>query len=169
VKELKGYNQSVESSVLFADDLLTLAPYVNIEDLDSKYAARYYNISNVYTSIYCLPYDTYGRDMLRLMTTPTWKHKIIESAVGEVQDTRFVNYVCDHYDAQSKTGTLIFCVPDIARLKKFIDAAKVYNEKGKFHIICFDFQKEFIKNVSNGYADIYVTPFYEYYKSQFEC
>ena len=91
---------------------------------------------------------------------------MIEAATEEMQDTSYVNYVCDHYDKESKVGTLVFCIPDIVRLKKFLETAKLQNDRKKFRIICFDYQKEFVKKVIGYNAQIYTTSFEEYYKGE---
>ena len=166
VRQMKGEREEITSALVVVNDLDSLIGNIDIENLNTKYALNYYNFTSAYKSIYALPYTKEGRDMLTLMTKRGWRQRLIEAATGEMQDTSYVNYVCDHYDKESKVGTLVFCIPDIVRLKKFLEIAKLQNDRKKFRIICFDYQKEFVKKVIGHNAQIYTTSFEEYYKGE---
>jgi len=165
-KQLKGPESELKSGILLINKLEYLADCIIDDELNSVQVMRYHNFAAVYDSVYCIPYNTYGRDMVKLMTKPDWKEKLILSATKELQDTSRIHYVCDHYDKDTGIGTLVFCIPDIVRLKKFTDYAKMMDEKEKFRIICFDYQKELVKEVSMGKVQILTTPFYNYYERE---
>lgn len=165
-REIKGPSESIGSAIVVVKDLKSLEKNVDIENFESQEALNYYNFETVYDRIYAIPYNESGRDTLTLMTREGWKMKMIVAATGEYQDTRHMPHICDHYDNATDVSTLVFCSPDIVRLKKFIAKAKLENNKEKFRVICFDYQKEFVKAVVKQNALIYTTPFEEYYRKE---
>lgn len=132
---------------------------------DNNTGNKIEGVEDVYDNVYLIPYSEDGRQMLELMTLPEWKYIMIRNAVGEYQDAVVSEVVCDHYDEGTGVYTFVFCAPDIKRFRYFINAAMVINDKDKFKIICFDYQKDFVMGVARGYAKIYTTPLAQYYKS----
>ena len=124
------------------------------------------NMFNVYSSIYLLPYTQYGRMHLQLMCQDLWKERLIEAVFGELQNTSNINFSCHYYDDINKTGKLLFCIPDINMLYNFLIAAQSLADKAHFEIICFDYQKDFIKTVSNGLCTIGTISFNDYLKER---
>ena len=149
----------LEDAIMFVPDLKDIIPFL---DIGNKKSAGMYGIMNVYRSVYILPYDDSGRDMLKVMTSKDWRYLLLEASVGGYQDTKNVNYTCDHYDPKTETGTLVFCNGDIGRLKAFTDVAKIYNNREKFKVICFDFQKDFVRAFTQGSCRILTTPLSQY-------
>lgn len=161
--KIRGDTVPVGNALMLTNELEDLTPYFE-SDLTAKLAQQYSNMTEAYKTIYVVPYTKFGRDAIKLMTKSDWRNKLIISATGEVQDTSSVDYVCDHYDSENNIGTIVFCIPDIIRIKKFLDTAKIRNDKDRFRIICFDYQHSFVKKIANGYARIYSTPFYNYFR-----
>lgn len=122
------------------------------------------NMEGVYEHVYGLTLDEDGQRMMRLMETPNW-------------DTRMYDEMLEEEKRRGRTGTLdcdgqegdtycfCYCVPDIKRFKMFLRRAELEKQQSKFRILCFDSQKELIKQVAGNYAKIATTSFSDYYHS----
>ena len=91
--------------------------------------------------------------------------KIYEYALEtQWMDTSKLDIVCDYYDGD--IYTFIFCVPDIGRYIQFVRSVKFRMlPKEKFEVICFDYQKDFVRATIEGYAEIYEAPFSEFFET----
>ena len=109
-----------------------------------------------YDSLYVLPYDKNGRDMIKVMSESDWQARLYEYATGDsCQDTSRMDYVCDYYDYDENVYIFIFMVPDIARYIQFVRKVKFTQlPKERFEVICFDYQRKFVESTIGGYAKI---------------
>lgn len=95
-----------------------------------------------------LPLTPDGQKMLKLMKNKNWKEHLLSSALSEEQRKLKKEVVdCDGHDADGYY--LMFCIPDIAKLKRFIYSAEVMNEDN-FYIYCFKHQLHLLKSVAKG-------------------
>lgn len=120
------------------------------------------NISECgYQNMYAIPYDKNGQQMVRIMTQKDWKENLIDVYLKD-KDTnvRNASVTCDATDGE--TFILLFCIPDVTKLKKFLNMASWQNEPEKYVIYCFDFQEEFVSSVAEGYATIMYADFKTY-------
>ena len=148
----------VDNALLLVYDLNIFLKVVNPS---RRVQVRYEGLNMTYDSLYVLPYDRNGRDMLRIMVKKDWKLRIYEYITEEDhQDTSRLEIVCDHYDGQ--VYSFIFCVPDISRYLDFLRKVSFLNDKERFRVICFDFQKEFIVKSIGRYAKVLVADFKEF-------
>lgn len=109
-------------------------------------------IDTVYDSIYAVPEDEYGQKLIYLMKNDDWERKVISCVLpAEYIDDKVKGAIqCDGYDAEKEIYYLVFCVPDLCKLKKFIESAKHSTDGRKFTLFCFNYQLPLIKSlVSN--------------------
>ena len=147
---MKRNQTSKINGLIVVSDLHLLADYldpcsdlnINGEDM------RLDNFFALYDKVYAVPYTPAGVETMRYMTTPDWETRTIHRLTGQVpQDNRYLNFECDYFDRETKTATLIFCIPNIKRLRNFLYAAK--NTSGiTFRIVCYDYQEAFIKTIA---------------------
>lgn len=114
-----------------------------------------------YPKVYALTLDTNGQRLMQLMTHEGWEQNIYDTFLENTKQTGYEDMICDGKD---KDGNyyMVFCSPDIKKLKEFIRGAAAKGEKERCRIICFDFQKDFIAEVAGKYCKIYTVKFNEY-------
>ncbi|MBO5373770.1 MAG: hypothetical protein J6A75_13775 [Lachnospiraceae bacterium] len=95
-----------------------------------------------------IPLTPDGQKMLKLMKHKNWREQLLSSALSEEQRILQKEVVdCDGHDAEGYH--LMFCIPDIAKLRRFIYSAEVMSEN-KFYIYCFKHQRNLLKSVARG-------------------
>ena len=155
-------NCLLDNAILCAYDLNIFGKMI---DPPRKYRDRYDGLRETYKNLYVLPYDSNGRDMIKVMSESDWQTKMYEYALEtQWMDTSKLDIVCDYYDGD--VYTFIFCVPDIGRYIQFVRSVKFRMlPKEKFEVICFDYQKDFVRATIEGYAEIYEAPFSEFFET----
>ena len=84
----------------------------------------------------------------------------------EIEASRFCSVQCDGYDKEKEIYTLLFCVPDLIKLKNYSARACLMGDKDKFRVICFEHQLATIANViPENICRVYSLP-YEVYESK---
>ena len=165
-KQYPSVNKAILKGIMLAKKIELLIPYINIEEKDKEkneliitsYLDKYPN------GLYLIPYDNYGKQHIRIMSMPEWDKRIISVYLDHKPNTSGVDIACDDYDKENKIYTLVFCVPDLNKLKNFYYNAKMINKPEHFRIICFDYQYEFIKSLFEEIAEIYEAAFEKYYE-----
>ena len=82
-----------------------------------------------------------------------------------VKETRIEPVKFGYYATDDEAKILLFCIPNITRLKKFLLSAEFDVSGRDFRVYCFDFQQEFLKEVVKGRAEVYATPFEDFRKA----
>lgn len=161
-KKKKGEKREVKESILLA---YTDEPYRRMTSIDSRQISVNLNVENGHSVMYGLLYNTIGRDMMQIMTKKNWKEEMKKEYLeGMNTNTGKSVVACDAIDGDVKI--LLFCIPDIVKLKKFLSAAALENDVTKYHVYCFDYQSEFITAVAGKYCEVYTTSFAEYYSEK---
>lgn len=152
-----GYWQQsgkIEENIIFAN---SDKPFLQMY---KEKRGTYVKTENGYNHTYILPYDKNGQRLLQKMLEANWKEKMLEEyLVGGDEEVVVNDYnwsiSCDAH--KGNVNMLLFCIPDIVKLKKFLMSAEWTEEKENYQIYCYDFQQEFIEAVAGKYAEIYVT------------
>lgn len=148
----------IESAILFVYNLNIIEKLIEPNKTNRK---SYEGLSMTYKNIYVLPFDKYGKEMIRIMSEPDWKVRMYENIMEETyKDTSMVDTVCDFYDGE--VYTFVFCVPNFARYIQFLKKAMFVKQQHLFRVICFDFQCEFVYRTANQYAKILKADFDEF-------
>lgn len=114
-----------------------------------------------YDEMYLLPVNESGREFTSFMTRENWKETIKQEYLrGYETETVQGTIVCDGKDKRG--SILLYCIPNINRLEKFIRAAEWSGDKNAFRIICFTFQESFVRSVAEEYAEVIVVSFLEF-------
>lgn len=168
IKQVYPDTKKVElRSILFTKTLAVLHDYIDITDTRigmthdlaiSSYLDKYQK------GTYALPYDDNGKKHIRVMATPEWDKRTIELYLDRIPDTTGSNIACDDYDKEEQVYTLVFCVPNLNKLKNFYYNAKLINKPESFRVLCFDYQYDFINSLFEEYAEIYEANFEKYYE-----
>ena len=161
----------VDSAIFYAYDEKIFVRVINNEYQDKKKSGNILlNIDMTYKHMYALPLNDMGLYMTKIMQCKNWqnimRHMFFDQ--GENLDTRTFDVACDAYDERSNTYILLFCIPDLSKLKIFIKRAGLEENRGRFRIYCFEEQLPIIApTVSVGnekIADVLSIPFTEFYK-----
>lgn len=151
-------------------------------------------IEDYYRHVYVLPLNKNGQTIASIMCTPSWRDKItqvfykglqsghknckIELHIEELKHKHNDGYMfyCNDVKGTSihhRAISLHFFIPDIKKLRYFIDAIKYngsYDESGNFvpderyEIYCFDFQKPALMTYAGKYATIKSVKFSKFYE-----
>lgn len=114
-----------------------------------------------YARLFAIPYSKEGQLMMELMTRKNWEKELKDIYLNGMNlDTRTCNVQCDAID--DGKYVLLFCIPDMIKLRKFLNEAMYSNEPEKYQIYCFDFQEEFVAQVAGRYAEINYAEFKTY-------
>ena len=118
------------------------------------------NIDFAYEHMYSLPSSYEGIRVFRTMQLPNWQAKIKEQLLSskEIKESNYVSVSCDGYDKREGIYKLIYCIPDMTKLKSFSKRAAIDEERDKYHIYCYESQLPLIRAVTrNGkYAKLFV-------------
>ena len=120
--------------------------------------------------MYAIPEDRNGVLLLRMMTQAGWRKKILDSIISEEAQraSSKINIDCDGYDEEKGIYQLIFCIPDLAKLKNYIKRAQIEDEKNKFRIYCYTHQLPVIAAIAGEYVQVSKVDIEKYYERYFK-
>lgn len=127
------------------------------------------NIDYTYDHVYAVPEDSNGVKLLKILNTPNWKKKIINSVCSEEDQEASLHTAidCDGYDEENNVHILVFCVPDLVKLKNFVKRAQIEDERSRYRIYCYDFQAPLIQELTAGATRISVVGVDKYINQYF--
>lgn len=147
----------LNKAILFTYDLNI---FTRLIEPSKKLRSRYEGLEMSYPNLYALPYDRFGKEMIKIMTESDWEYKLKYLIMEEEpQDTSTEEVVCDYVD--NGVYTLLFCIPNISKFLDFVRKAAFVKNKEKFQIICFDYQLDFVKNSAGRFVEIAQASFNE--------
>ena len=137
-------------------------PFVDMINADDY--GKFLNTENGYGATYVLPLEPESKALLSYMTRKNWQEDLKAYYLSDLNaNVSGTGTVCDATDDEAKI--LLFCIPNITRLKKFLLSAEFDVSGRDFRVYCFDFQQEFLKEVVKGRAEVYATPFEDFRKA----
>lgn len=127
------------------------------------------NIDYTYDHIYAVPEDSNGVKLLRIINTQNWKKRIINSVCSEEEQeaAMHTSIDCDGYNEENNIHNLVFCVPDLVKLKNFVKRAQIEDDRSRYRIYCYDFQAPLIQELSAGAVKISVVGIDKYINQYF--
>lgn len=159
----------ISGAILIAENLDIYKSY--IQPKNQKQEKRLLGITGIYDNLYALAADRESQKILQMMKVADWQQKVYEEILSEEQRNKRSHLIdCDGYDENTDQHIFIFCVPNIKRLKMFLARASIDGQKGKYLILCYDYQYEFVKQIAGGIVNIKTTrlqAFYEYFLNQY--
>lgn len=126
--------------ILFGEDDLIFSKVVT-SDISRNKSLTLMNIEYAYNEIYGLPTNKNGIKMMRIMKEEKWKQKMkhyLLEGIDTREESRY-GIVCDGVKDEN-TYILLFCIPNLQKLKMFLKRAYRENNKTKFEIYCFSYQ-----------------------------
>ena len=122
---------------------------------DSKNAWNIASLDSIYEHIYMIPADKYGKEQLQIIGNPEWRKRIIDACIApEMQNAGFTTVPCDGYNKETGEYTMFIGIVDTHDLRIFVNRAEWEGNKQKYHIICFDYQKEMFERMYGKFCDI---------------
>jgi len=143
---------------------------IELIETDISKKSRKNGIEQVYKEIYAIPCDKNGQKMVQIMSLPDWKQKLIndfELTLDKSEEITAAAGGYDGYDAENDIYTYLFCKPEIKTFRTFINRARKTNCPKKYRVICFDFQKDLVKELCRGICTIFISPIDEYIPKEF--
>lgn len=121
------------------------------------------SIDNVYPSMYALPINDIGIKMTMLLTMEQWKEYIYSFYISEIdyENAKGLSVSCDGYDGEHYI--LVYCVPDITKLKLYLRKAQADLDFKKYILYCFDWQEEHIRKTAGHLVQIRTIDFNSFY------
>lgn len=126
--------------------------------MDSDDECGFLNLSCIYNQMYMLFTNTVDSiQMLHNMTIAEWERILVEkylpSHKTDLLSIKQCVIDCDGFNDQEYL--LLFCIPDIKKLARFIMSAKAHNGRNKrFRIVCYSHQKSFVTAASEGFCEV---------------
>jgi hypothetical protein len=124
---------------------------------EEKGRIRHDRFDRIYENIHFIPMSQTGIDMIRILTLPDWKNKLLDALFAPEHRNRGHSSI--DYDAL-EDGRVVFSYLDsnIARLIRFRRAVNIDNTNRKiekkaprqFDVICYPWQHDFVKDFLGG-------------------
>lgn len=118
------------------------------------------NLLYGYKKVYGVNIDHEGKDIMKLLSFLDWEQVVAADFL--TGKPRNVNSVVDCDGQDENAYYLVYCKPDLMKLKQFVMAAKSIDERERFVVICFDSQKDFVMRYTEGKCKILTTPLKDY-------
>lgn len=128
------------------------------------------NMEYAYDRLYVIPEDRNGVLLLKMMAVNGWRGRILNSVLSreEQMASAEVSVDCDGYDAEHGIYKLVFCIPNLIKLKAFITRALLENNNQKsYQIYCFSFQTEMVAELIGKYGTILTVDVKKFYEEYF--
>lgn len=127
------------------------------------------NIDYAYDRLYAVPESRNGIIMLKMMIKNGWQRKILDSILSKEEQLaqNIVSVECDGYDVSAGIYKLVFCIPNLQKLKSFTTRAELASERDRFYIYCFDYQTKLITDVAGTNVKILKTNIEKFYNDYF--
>lgn len=157
-----GKNGGVEwmgkSAIILSRNMQYIADYVNGNIKTARGTMSSKNIVNIneyYDKTFFLPLNRDGQLMLNVMTRRNWHYYLVGLFFGkdDLADYKIRQSIaCDV--VKNGCFILIFMDCDIGRLKRFVSIDVKPEDKGRYKIICFDFQENVVKALAPPGMDV---------------
>lgn len=151
------YIGAIKKSIIYAT---TDKVFVSVFQNDKRKLGLL-NLNCGYEEIYGLPLNEIGREMTSFMTRKNWKEIMKREYLSDYDtNTGMGTIVCD--GVKDENRILLYCIPNLTRLEKFIMASEWVGDNKQFIILCFDFQESFVKEMAADKVTIKTVSFIEF-------
>lgn len=160
-------NNPKEAIVIARTDLLFAKICLGHYKKNSKTVLM--NIDYAYDRLYAVPESRDGVIILKMMIKNGWQKKILDSIIPETEQLakETVSVECDGYDSDKGIYKLVFCIPNLQKLKSFVARAEFAAERERYYIYCFTYQANLIVNVAGTNVKLLKTDLNDFYKNYF--
>ncbi len=140
--------EQIEDAIMLADVPVV---YARMAVCEKKYQKRtgLEAVSQVYRRLYVLTTSSEGRRMACMMQKKGWQTRLREAFLAheEMRESQFCTTPCDGYDREKDVYTLLFCIPDLIKLKDFATRAALEQKPEQYRVICFTHQLPIVANI----------------------
>ncbi len=153
IPDVRYREMQIRESIVFAKDIKTL--YRLVANYDGK-DVNLISTDCSYTAMYGLSYDGYGQALLRRMMLPNWKEEMrARYLIPEGYDTNQLHIAINADGCKEGVYVCLFCIPDLTRLRAFVNAAEINGNKKNYKIYCYDFQAPLVTALASDVCEIY--------------
>lgn len=112
-----------------------------------------------YEEVLALTLDKDGQALMkRIAKDKNWKDKIYKTMLTPDQQKNVpIDSPADGVDGN--ISIFVYCVPDIKRFRRFLNRAKLVEERESYVVMCYEFQKDMLEEVIGKYAKVFTYPF----------
>ena len=105
--------------------------------------------------------------MLTVMSVANWKYRLFKTYAKQYLKDREEMYAvrCDGYCPDDGSLLCLFMDCDIRKLNAFACYAKARQDKNRFVVVCFDWQKEVVNKVCGGACRTLAAKFEPFYQA----
>lgn len=116
------------------------------------------SVDYAYEHMYSVPYTVDGIKIFTMMQKAGWQAKIKSQMLShnEMTESMYVSVPCDGYDKKEGIYKLVYCIPDMVKLKGFAKRAAIEEDRERYHIYCYKSQLPIIAPVIQGNAKVFV-------------
>lgn len=111
----------------------------------SKTKHEFFTIDNIFENMYILPLNIHGQLVMRMMILKDHHERIIDYLFDETYKKTDGNIAIDCDVYREDEYYISFLESNVSRLKRFRQSMQ-FSESSKFHIYCFAWQAEMLKN-----------------------
>ena len=139
VARLNAGTHEIDSAILFGSDVEVALRTIREAERNQRLEFRF---DGIYRHIHFVPMNSFGEQLLMLLTTPDWNEKLLDLLFDP--EVRSYNRGHFEYDAYVE-GVYIYSHldGDIARLIRFSQALQT--QTGSFEVVCYHEQVKFLK------------------------
>lgn len=154
--------------ILFGEDDGIFSKVIT-NDTPRKKSLTIMNIEYGYNEIYGLPSNKNGIKMMQIMKEEKWKQKMKYLLLKDIDTREESRYgiVCDGVKNKN-IYILLFCIPNLQRLKMFLKRAYRENNKEMFEIYCFSYQIPLLVKLASNVVTICSIELDDYIKQYVE-
>ena len=156
MRDFSAPNYEKEAVIISANDKNFVRIVTEKEEKDS-HRRKLMTIDQAYDHMYALPYTCEGVKMFKIMQLPMWRAKLREQFLthDEMQESRFAQVSCDGYDIRNRVYKLVFCIPDMTKLKSFVKRAETEGVKDRFYLYCYDHQLPVVTEIVKDHVKVF--------------
>lgn len=127
------------------------------------------NIDYAYDRLYAVPETREGIIMLKMMVVNGWRGKILDSILPKEEQLakKEVSVECDGYDVRTGIYKLVFCIPNLQKLKSFTTRAELASEREKYYIYCYAHQAKLVTDIAGTNVKILTIDIHKFYNEYF--
>lgn len=128
------------------------------------------NIDYAYDRLYAIPENRNGVLLLKIMTVNGWRGKILNAVIRKEEQMAKadVSVDCDGYDNENQIYKLVFCIPNLNKLKAFVTRAMFESNEKKYHVYCYSFQAQLILSIAGNSVSIFTVDIQKFYEEYFK-
>lgn len=161
-------NEPKEAIVIARND--TLFEKICSGNYGKKSRVILMNIDYAYDRLYAIPEDRNGVILLKMMTVNGWRSRILNAVIRKEEQIAKadVSVDCDGFDEEQEIYKLVFCIPNLNKLKSFTTRALFESDKKKYQIFCYSFQAQLILSLAGNSVTVYTVDIEKFYEEYFK-